>query len=119
MKTYQRIALALDARKADMALAERAKEMVARAMKDAPSGSGIDCGTHISASSTSKQLVFTANYHHMTENGYYDGWTYYTIVVRPSLKYTIEITISGRDRNNVKDYLWDVYFNWLTSEFVD
>src|SRR5208283_5262110 len=51
-----------------------------------PSGSGIDCGTTIDfVASTPEKLVFNASYHHMDQNGFYDGWTDHIITVRPSL----------------------------------
>ena len=39
-----------------------------------PSGSGVDCGTKLDMDrSRPDRLVFTFSYHHMNENGYYDG----------------------------------------------
>lgn len=79
-----------------------------------PSGSGIDCGTKIDLEkSNADRLVFTAPYHHMNEAGFYDGWTDHTIVVTPSLLNGIDLRITGRDRNQIKDYLHEVYFNAL------
>ena len=86
-------------------------------MKTAPSGAGIDCGTKIDLDrSTSEKLVFSLSYHHMNDAGYYDGWTEHTLIVRPSLQFGISLTISGRDRNEIKDYLHEVYHEWLKSE---
>lgn len=73
-----------------------------------PSGSGIDCGTKLDEDRTNAQrLVFIVD-HHMSEHGYYDGWTTYTVTCRPAFD-GIDITISGRDRNGVKDYLTETY----------
>lgn len=82
-----------------------------------PSGAGIDSGTMIDLDvSTPEKLVFGVCYHHMDEYGYYDGWTDHTITVRPSLQFGIDIKISGRNRNDIKDYLHDVFRTWLKSE---
>lgn len=83
----------------------------------APSGSGIDCGTKIDLdASTGEKLVFTCSYHHMNEHGMYDGWTEHTITVKPSLQWGFALSISGRNRNEIKDYLHEVYSNWLSSK---
>jgi len=50
----------------------------------------------------------------MDEYGGYDGWTEHTITVRPDLIHTIVLGISGRNRNDIKDYLYDVYHHILT-----
>lgn len=81
-----------------------------------PSGSGIDCGTKINLSrSHGDELVFTLSYHHMDENGYYDGWTEHAVTVLPSLIHAIDMTINGKNRNDIKDYLYEVYRHCLTS----
>jgi hypothetical protein len=36
--------------------------------------------------------------------------------VRPSLEYGIDIRITGRDRNDIKDYLGEVFELWLNEE---
>ncbi len=81
-----------------------------------PSGSGIDSGTTLDVdASTPEKLVFAFGYHHMDENGMYDGWTEHTLTVRPSLLSGIDLRISGRNRNDVKDYLYEIYQYALTS----
>ena len=81
-----------------------------------PSGSGIDNGTALDLSaSTSEKLVFSTSYHHMNDGGCYDGWTEHTVTVRPSLAHGITVTIGGRNRNDIKDYLGEVYHEALTT----
>jgi hypothetical protein len=83
----------------------------------APSGSGIDCGTKIDMdASKPNRLVFTLEYHHMNDVGMYDGWTEHKIIVTPSLTSGYDMRITGRDRNQIKDYLHDVYSSWLAHE---
>jgi hypothetical protein len=82
-----------------------------------PSGSGIDCGTHIDLDrSTGEKLVFTCGFHHINQDGMYDGWTEHTVTVRPSLQFGIDIEISGRNRNDIKEYLHEVFYDALIQE---
>lgn len=70
-----------------------------------PSGSGFDAGTSIDLqASTPEKLVFVTAFHHMNDVGMYDGWTRgIRVTVRPSLCFAIELAISGRNRNGIKD----------------
>lgn len=79
-----------------------------------PSGSGIDNGTHLDRDrSTPNKIVLTFGFHHMDENGYYDGWTDHTLTVRPSLAFGIDLKITGPNRNEIKDYLHETYHHAL------
>ena len=79
-----------------------------------PSGSGIDTGMEIDlAKSTGERLVFHTAFHHMDEHGSYAGWTEHTVTVRASLFLGLVITVSGRDQNDIKDYLADVFHTAL------
>jgi hypothetical protein len=91
---------------------ERSEERLARLMETAPSGSGFDAGTQIDED-RSDTLVFTTAFHHMNEGGYYDGWTEHTVRVKPSLAWGFDLTVSGRDRNDIKDYIADTFACWL------
>jgi hypothetical protein len=72
-----------------------------------PSGSGIDTGTAIDLdTSHGEKLVFHCSYHHMNDGGMYDGWTEHTITVTPSFS-GLNLRISGRNRNEIKDYLYE------------
>lgn len=82
-----------------------------------PSGSGFDSGTKISwDKSTGSKLVLETSYHHMNENGYYDGWTDHTVTVTGSLTSGFDMKIGGRDRNGFKDYAYDVFSEALNTE---
>ena len=75
-----------------------------------PSGSGIDSGTELDLErSTPDKLVFATSFHHMDEGGGYDGWTDHTITVRASLWTPFQISVSGRNRNDIKDYLAECF----------
>lgn len=81
-----------------------------------PSGSGFDNGTKLDfdASKGGEKLVFSTSYHHM-DDGMYDGWTEHTVTVRPSLIFDFDMKISGRDRNEIKDYMAET-FNYALSQ---
>lgn len=85
-----------------------------------PSGSGIDCGTKLDESSTSERLVFTFGFHHMDECGFYDGWTEHKAIVTPTLTSHsgFKLRITGRDRNDIKEYLHQVFDSAL-DESID
>lgn len=83
-----------------------------------PSGGGIDCGTKLDHDKSGpNKLVFHCSYHHMNDCGMYDGWTEHTITVTPSFD-GIDIRISGRNRNNIKDYLHETYYRALEEEIA-
>jgi hypothetical protein len=85
-------------------------ETLEQAEKLLPSGSGIDSGTKIDLDrSSEKRIVLTFGFHHMNEGGYYDGWTEHELIVTPSLTSDFDLRITGRDRNDIKDYLYQVY----------
>jgi hypothetical protein len=82
-----------------------------------PSGSGFDKGTQFDIeNSTPEKLVFKTAFHHMTEHGSYDGWTYHTIRVRPSFAFSTVITITGPNRNGIVDYIHEVFHEVLMRE---
>ncbi len=81
-----------------------------------PSGSGIDNGTKLDIECcTAHKLVLVFSYHHMNEAGMYDGWTEHVLTVTPSFD-GIDLHISGRDRNDIKEYLYEVYHYALEQE---
>ena len=74
-----------------------------------PHGSGIDNGaTSDIGASTATRLVFHTSYHHMDQNGFYDGWTEHVVRVTPTFG-GIDVTVGGRNRNDIKDYLADMF----------
>jgi hypothetical protein len=86
-------------------------------MKDfAPSGSGIDCGTTLASDSTAQKLIFDVSFHHMDKMGGYDGWTEHKVIVTPSLAMDYDLRITGKNRNDIKTYLYDVYSGFLSQQ---
>lgn len=69
-----------------------------------PSGSGFDSGTKlVIEESSSDKLVFTTEFHHMDENGGYDGWMYYKITVTASLCFGIHVEVETLDSDIDED----------------
>jgi len=52
----------------------------------------------------------------MNESGAYDGWTEHKLIVSPSLLFDLDLRITGRDRNGIKEYLHDVFSAALQTE---
>jgi hypothetical protein len=78
-----------------------------------PSGCGWDCGTKLDTDkSTPTRLVFYGEFHHMDDTGSYDGWTQHTITVHPAFDGVL-LTISGQNRNDIKEYLHELFYNAL------
>lgn len=93
---------------------DRWSERLKAIMDTAPSGGGIDNGTQLDSTSGAGKLIFLAPFHHMNDAGMYDGWTDHRVVVRPAFD-GIDVTVTGRNRNQIKDYLGDVFHEWLTA----
>lgn len=92
-----------------------AKRNLQKLAAELPSGSGLDNGTGIDvdASRPDKIVLLTA-FHHMNEDGMYDGWTEHKITVKPSFVFGLDIAISGRDRNEIKEYLAQAFDHALS-----
>ncbi len=71
-----------------------------------PSGSGFDSGTTIDRERTDdRTIVLDTSFHHMNGDGMYDGWTEHTVYIRATFNGPDISSISGRDRNDIKDYI--------------
>lgn len=80
-----------------------------------PSGSGWDNATTFDFDhSTPEKLRMFGQYHHMDDGGGYAGWTEHTITVSASLVFGLDIRISGRNRNDIKEYLHDLFHHCLS-----
>jgi hypothetical protein len=96
---------------------ELAESRIEDLMKTAPSGSGFDAGTKFDyEKSFLNKLVFTTSFHHLSDNGYYTGWTDHMITVTPDFRSGFDLKVSGRDRNNIKEYIADTFHTWLSEE---
>lgn len=89
-----------------------------------PSGSGFDNGTVLNVGtgkncSKPNRLVFSTSFHHMNESGMYDGWTEHDVIVTPDLAHDFSLSITGRDRQQIKDHIADTFYTALRLEIDD
>jgi len=88
-------------------------------LNDLPCGSGLDNGVcfklHLS---TPTKLIFTFGYHFLNENGYYDGWGQFRMTITPTFdsERNFQIFIAGKDRNQIKEYLYDLFYETFYTE---
>ncbi len=84
-----------------------------------PHGGGFDGQITVDTDkSDADRIVLGVSFHHMNDNGMYDGWTDHNVTVKPSLAHEIYISVSGRDRNDIKNYIGEEFHNALC-ETVD
>jgi hypothetical protein len=92
---------------------EDAEERINLMLELLPSGSGIDSGTtFLWDVSKPDKLVFSFEFHHM-EDGYYSGWTNHKLILTPSFT-GFRMRITGKDRNQIKEYLYDLFSSVFT-----
>lgn len=108
MKVYQALAQAF----------ESDEGRVYDIMKGAPSGPGIDSTSFIPGECTREQLVFYVEYQHIDEYGGYDARTYHRVIVTPDLL-GINLRVTGRNKNDIRKHLSNLYYQWLTGEYID
>ena len=96
--------------------AELGAEALERLESHLPSGSGLDLGPRIDDRSRENHIVIShCDFHHMSEHGFYDGWTEHTVVITPSLAWGIDVRVTGRDRNEIKEYIGEIFHDNLTA----
>lgn len=79
-----------------------------------PRGSGFDNGTTLdNVRSRADRLVFNTSFHHMDENGYYDSWTDHSVIVTPSFLGGFDLRVTGRDRDDIKEYIAQCFHDAL------
>ena len=122
MKLYQAIATAIRARlncekKGNQDRFDRWTEKLAGYELLLPSGSGFDSGSNLDFDrSTGEKIIITTSFHHMDDVGSYDGWTEHIITVKPSLYFGFTLSISGRNRNGIKEYIAEMFNELLNQE---
>ena len=85
-------------------------ETIEKMCKALPHGSGIDGKCELQMENCKRdKLVFFVEFHHMDENGYYDGWTEHNIILTPSFIFGYDMRITGKDKNGIKDYLHQIF----------
>lgn len=123
MKIYQKIAQAGDALqrciKTGNSWADRWQETLDEIENNyLPSGSGFDSGCSIERAD-GKKIVIAFSYHNMNENGSYDGWSDYELIVTPNLALGYDMRFTGKDRNGNKEYFGDEFSGILDMEYTE
>ena len=54
----------------------------------------------------------------MNNEGFYSGWSEHKVIVSPDLQFDFILKVTGRDKNNIKSYIEDVFNGWLSSEII-
>jgi len=81
-----------------------------------PHGSGIDSGCKIDLlKSNENKIVISFDFHHMNESGFYDGYTSHNLIVKPGFD-GLNLHITGKNRNYIKDYLYETFDFCLNEE---
>lgn len=84
-----------------------------------PHGSGLDGDWSIDWEQTREnRIVLRIPYHHMDSNGYYCGWSDLRFVIRPSLLFGLQLSLTGTGRGNsdLADYLHESVLAALKAE---
>jgi hypothetical protein len=79
-----------------------------------PNGSGFDNRTLL-LGCDNRVMFFETRFHHMDENGFYDGWTDHKITVKPGFD-GVEIKVGGVNRNDIKDHIAECFYHALNEE---
>lgn len=121
MKVYKRLARMIKARNSCLKTGneewfEKNSNVIDRIMDSSPSGSGFDSGTQLI---DGKELSFKVSFHHMNDNGMYEGWTDHIIKVIPDLCFDFILKISGKNKNGIKEYITETFEQWLINEEGD
>jgi hypothetical protein len=120
---YKHIAQALEAlsncrnRGADGAKwASSWEDRLEKMQKLLPSGSGYDTRALIDMIDIKpNRFIITGDYHRMDDNGSYNGWIKYKIVVSASLGHDFEIKVAGGNAD-FKEYTAELFRNALRLE---
>jgi hypothetical protein len=89
---------------------EQALDKINKLVGELPYGSGFDSGCSIDLEkSNGEKIVIKTAFHHMDENGYYDGWTEHTVIITSSLQYGFNVNVTGKNKNQIKNYIFEVF----------
>jgi hypothetical protein len=89
---------------------EQALDKINKLAEKFPYGSGFNNGCSIDLEkSNGEKIVIKTAFHHMDENGYYDGWTEHTVIITPSLQYGFNVKVTGKNKNQIKDYIFEIF----------
>ncbi|MFY7937382.1 MAG: hypothetical protein ACOVOQ_08395 [Flavobacterium sp.] len=81
-------------------------------------GNRIEAGCVISLKSTKKRIVIDTLYWHTNDSDETSRCTAHQVVITPSFEDEINIRITGKNEDNVKEYLHNIFRESLMSEIV-
>lgn len=91
---------------------EKWQETIDRCLKLLPTGSGFDTGLwDLSEKSTPEKLILRSSYHAMLDNGMYDRWIDFMIVLTPSFETEVKMSLQGnfgKKHQDLKEYFFDI-----------
>ncbi len=110
----EKLALAFQAKEVckDSEILDRWEVLIEKILCTLPSGGGF-AGTEVKEVS-SKKVILATEFYHVSQNGHREGVTSHRITFTPTLVGT-DIKVSGRNFNDVKSYIAEVFHNWATS----
>lgn len=82
-----------------------------------PSGGGFDAGTDVEEGGDRQLLVLSTSYHHM-KDGAYTGWTQHVLRIRSRFDGGLDITVTGRNTNDILPFIIDTFQLALGEEIV-
>lgn len=113
IKVYQHLVRLVDRVKSQEGLLTTLTDFVREWL---PSGSGIDDSVVVDYNRfRPNRLYIHVAYHHMNEAGFYVGWSYHTIIARPTWD-GIELRITGENYRDIKEYLDELFMDALTTD---
>ena len=95
---------------------DKHEDAIQEIIENLPHGSGIDGTTSLDFDATTEnKIVIRSEYHTMNEHGYYGRWISFTLTIKPSLQFGIDLKVTGNfgKHQNLKDYLYEVFDNAL------
>lgn len=108
MKLYQKIAKVLSQKNTPL----KEKEL-ALLVELLPIGNAIETECDLLLNSTKKRIViFTAYWHPIMKE-----WINHQVIITPSFEGEIDIRVTGKNVNNIKQYLHDVFREALLKEY--
>ena len=118
MKVYQQLARLVDRNPTGEYLDSKNEQMEDLVKNYLPSGSGFDGDISIDEKSTDKKIILHVEYHHMNDNGFYDGWSTFKVIITASMAYNYSMQVKGE--SVVRKYFYHVGFDdFVISVFRD
>ena len=115
MKLYKEIARVLGQKNKSLNVIEKELTLFKEVL---PNGNGIEAGCVISLKSTKKRIVIDTLYWHTNDSDETSRWTAHQVIITPSFEREINIRITGKNKDNVKDYLHDIFREALMKEYA-